>query len=146
MYGAISADLLFDYAKKIGMWFQQPLAGLETPEWYFIKPEYLCRIPDEIHYYSADGTPYSSRGDVDHPSFTRLREHLANKGLIHIERSWSNGDRVLKSFYLNNYLMLPGDRFPCAPAMVYPLTRKGNYNNGEIDPTVKNYRDDSENF
>lgn len=146
MYGAISASVLFDHAKSMGMYVQQPLAGLETPEWYFIKPEYLCAVTNEIQYYSADGQRYGSHGSVDHPSFTRLREHLAKKGLIHIERSWCNGDRVLKSFYLNNYLMLPGDRFPSASAMMYPLTRKGNYNNGEIDPTVKNYRDASEIF
>lgn len=142
MYGAISGDLLLELAHKMGIYSQPELEGLHTPEWYFIKPEFLCDVPDEIVYYSPDGKRFSSAGSVDHPSFTRLREHLASKGLIEIQRSWRNGDSVVKSFYLNNYLMLPGDKFACAAAMQYTLKRYGNYNNGEIDPTMKNYRDE----
>lgn len=141
MYGAISGQFMLELAHKMGMYAQPELEGLHTPQWFFIKPEYLCRVRDELTYFNPKGQPYGISGDVDHPSFTRLREHLGSKGLIKIERSWTNGDRVLKSFYLNNYLMLPGDKFSSAGAMHYTLSRHGNYNDGQIDLTVKNYRD-----
>ena len=140
MYGVIPASLIMELAHKMGIYSQPELEGLHTPPWYFIKPEYLCRVRKELEYFSPDGKRCGISGVVDHPSFTELREHLGTKGLIKIERSWSNGDRVLKSFYLNNYLMLPGDTFSSAGAMHYTLSLHGNYNNGQIDPTVKNYR------
>lgn len=142
MYGGIPASVLLDYAKSIGIYSQPPLDGLHTPPWFFIEPEYLCSVVNKISYYSPDGKPYGTHGTVDHPSFTRLREHLVGEGLISVERGWINGDRVLKSFYLNNYLMLPGDKFLSASAMWHYMERNGNYNNGQIDPTVKNYRND----
>lgn len=142
MYGAIDAGFLIDYAKSIGMYHQLPLEGLHTPEWYFIKPEYVVSVTKELRYFTSNGSIRGQHSTVDHPSFTELREHLGKNGLIQIERSWSNGDRVLKSFYLNNYLMLPGDKFACGAAMHYTLERHGNYNNGQIDSTVKNYREE----
>ncbi len=142
MYGGISADLLVNYARRVGIYMQLELEGLHTPEWYFINPEYLTDVVDQLQYYSPCGETHGSHGSVDHPSYTRLRKHLAEKNLIHMELGWRNGDRVNKSFYLNNYLMLPGDKFSCAAAMKYTMQKHGNYNNGKIDPTVKNYRDE----
>jgi hypothetical protein len=54
---------------------------------------------------------------IDHPEFTRLREELSDKGYIRIERSWWNGDRVLRSFQLNEVKYRKGDRFLSAGAM-----------------------------
>lgn len=65
----------------------------------------------------------SSVSSEDHPEFAKLREMLGEQGFIHIERGWWNGDRVLKSFYLNDKKFKPGDRFYCASAMHFTLTQ-----------------------
>ena len=49
----------------------------------------------------------------DHPEFVKLREQLKSTGYIEIQRSWWNGDRVLKSFTLNNKKFKKGEKFPC---------------------------------
>jgi len=59
----------------------------------------------------------------DHPEFARLRDQLEAQGYIRCERSWSNGDRVLKSFSLNDVPFEPGEQFCCAAAMKYHLER-----------------------
>lgn len=59
----------------------------------------------------------------DHPEFTKLREQLGKDGFISIERGWWNGDRVKKAFILNGKLFKKNDKFSCAEAMHYTLTR-----------------------
>jgi len=59
----------------------------------------------------------------DHPEFARLRDQLEAQGYIRCERSWSNGDRVLKSFTLNGVAFESGEQFCCAAAMKYHLER-----------------------
>jgi hypothetical protein len=53
----------------------------------------------------------------DHPMFTELREQLEREGYISIQRGWWNGDRVLKSFKLNEWTFRKGQKFSSAPAM-----------------------------
>jgi len=53
----------------------------------------------------------------DHDQFTRLREELGSLGYISIERKWWNGDRVLKSFKLNEWTFRKGHKFSCAAAI-----------------------------
>ena len=53
----------------------------------------------------------------DHDEFTKLREQLEREGFIKIERSWWNGDRVLKSFKLNEFTLRKGHKFLSAGAM-----------------------------
>jgi hypothetical protein len=60
-------------------------------------------------------------GTKDHPEFNRFREQLGLEGYIHIERSWCNGDRVLKTFTLNSVEFEVGDKFCCACAMKHHL-------------------------
>lgn len=60
---------------------------------------------------------WSSVQNEDHPEFKKLRELLGMQGYIKIQRSWSNGDIVLKEFRLNGYNFKKGDRFPCAAAL-----------------------------
>lgn len=99
----------------------QPSLPLHTPR-YRIKDEYVCSVPDSIVCeLTPTGTNWSSSGVTDHPSFTRLRNHLEAKGLIETQRSWSNGDRVLEEFYLNDVLFKAGDTFFCAAAMSHTL-------------------------
>lgn len=61
-----------------------------------------------------------------HPKFTEFRELLEKEGYIKIERSWSNGDRVLKPFKLNNKTFKKNEQFPCAAAMKGHLKYKQN--------------------
>jgi hypothetical protein len=65
----------------------------------------------------------SMQGSEDHPKFAELRDQLEAQGYIRCERSWSNGDRVLKSFTLNGVPFEPGEQFCCAAAMKYHLER-----------------------
>lgn len=75
--------------------------------------------------YSVGKNMYGSVGTVDHPHFTELRNHLESKKLIKTQRNWSNGDSVLKPFYLNEIYFEHNDQFASASAMSYTL-RKGN--------------------
>lgn len=54
---------------------------------------------------------------IDHPEFTKLREELGKRGYIKIERGWWNGDRVEKTFKLNEWLFKKGDKFASASAL-----------------------------
>jgi hypothetical protein len=53
----------------------------------------------------------------DHDEFTKLRNRLEELGYISTTRNSWNGDRVLKSFKLNEWTFRKGHRFPCAAAM-----------------------------
>jgi hypothetical protein len=61
---------------------------------------------------------------VDHPKFTELRNNLEKLGYISTCREISNGDYVLKPFYLNDVFFAKQAQFPCAPAIHYDLIRK----------------------
>ena len=67
-------------------------------------------------------SPMYSIGNKDHDEFTKLREQLGTEGYITIERNWSNGDRVVKQFYLNDVKFKKNDKFCCAAATKYTLT------------------------
>lgn len=53
----------------------------------------------------------------DHDEFTKLRNQLGELGYIKIERGWSNGDRVIKGFKLNEWTFRKGQQFSSATAM-----------------------------
>ena len=53
----------------------------------------------------------------DHDEFTKLRNQLEEEGYIEVQRSWWNGDRVLKPFKLNEWTFRKGHKFMCAAAM-----------------------------
>ena len=59
----------------------------------------------------------TSTSNKDHDEFTKLREELGRLGYIEIQRGWWNGDRVLKSFKLNEWTFRKGYIFPSAAAM-----------------------------
>ena len=58
-----------------------------------------------------------SISNKDHDEFTKLRDQLEELGYIETQRSWWNGDRILKSFKLNEWTMRKGHKFPCAAAL-----------------------------
>ena len=53
----------------------------------------------------------------DHDEFTNLRDQLEELGYITTWRNCWNGDRVLKSFKLNEWTFRKGHKFPCAAAL-----------------------------
>ena len=58
-----------------------------------------------------------SISNKDHDEFTKLRNQLEELGYIKTERQWWNGDRVTKSFKLNEWTFRKGHQFPSAGAM-----------------------------
>ena len=59
----------------------------------------------------------SVMGSDDSTEFKALRNQLEAEGYIQCQRSWWNGDRVLKRFYLNGVSFDPDDQFPSGGAM-----------------------------
>jgi hypothetical protein len=104
-----------------------------------IDPEYVTEVTvHQTYYRHADKNTLTGEELVeviknpvvgsmtsteDHPEFSRLRDRLGELGYISIERGWSNGDRVLKSFSLNGVAFEPGEQFCCAAAMKFHLER-----------------------
>lgn len=119
MFGVISGAVLLDLAKKGG--YMQQLELLEPVPFIEIDLKYLSNVYIDYRWHGADGMGITS--SQDHPSFEKVRRLLGNKGYIHIEESYSNGDRVLKPFYLNRYLFEEGDKFCCAGALHYTIKR-----------------------
>ena len=118
MFGAISGSVLLDLVKKGG--YMQQLDLLEPVPFITIDLKYLSNVYIDYRWHGDGmGITYSQ----DHPSFEKVRRLLGNKGYIHIEESYSNGDRVLKPFYLNRYLFQEGDKFCCAGALHYTIKR-----------------------
>jgi len=93
-----------------------------------LKREYISDVVDAKHMTlnMYDGSTISgmSHGTIDHPEFTKLRDMLQQQGYISTERSWINGDRVLKPFSLNTLKFKIGEQFPCAAALDVLLSIK----------------------
>lgn len=73
--------------------------------------------PDELVEALGNSSVATLISTIDHPEFTKLRERLNTDGYINIQRSWWNGDTVLKPFTLNGYKFKKNNRFPCAAAL-----------------------------
>ena len=93
-----------------------------------IDEEYLCQVTifkdymkdrpeDEQLIAKLKGHRFCSTSSDDHPEFKKLRNQLEQDGFIKTERSWWNGDRVLKIFKLNGYEFRIGEQFPCGAAI-----------------------------
>jgi hypothetical protein len=65
----------------------------------------------------------SSTWTEDHPEFAALRRQLSELGYINMITNYWNGDRVLKSFKLNGFIVKAGSKFPSAYPMGYALGR-----------------------
>lgn len=97
--------------------------------------QFLCDVIDHKEWGAYDHIPadeltneqlikilkgedrYSSTGTKDHPEFNKLRDQLEEQGYIQCQRSWWNGDQVLKPFTFNSKKFKKGDQFPCGAAM-----------------------------
>ena len=101
---------------------------------FTIDPEYLTSVTirDEWNTYTKNGRvptaeeliliiqgkgECSTTSSADHPEFAKLREQLGANGYISIQRSWWNGDSVLKPFTLNRRKFKVGAQFSSAGAM-----------------------------
>lgn len=73
-------------------------------------PEDLIKILQGNHQWI-------SLSSKDHDEFTKLRNQLEELGYIETQRSWWNGDRVLKPFKLNGFILRKGHKFLSAGAM-----------------------------
>jgi hypothetical protein len=71
---------------------------------------------DLIEAIKYNNTSFSISHE-DHDEFTVLRNQLEQQGYIRCQRQWVNGDRVLKSFKLNEWTFKKGQNFPCAAAL-----------------------------
>lgn len=71
----------------------------------------------------------SSVSTDDSTEFKALRNQLEAEGYIQCERGWWNGDRVVKTFFLNGVRFDPDDSFPSGAAMKTRLrVARKNYN------------------
>lgn len=91
-----------------------------------LKKEYITSVSETkpVKLELFDGTMMLGTGisHIDHPKFTELRDKLEREGYIKTQRSWWNGDSVLKKFILNGMPFKVGDKFPCASALGIWLT------------------------
>lgn len=105
-----------------------------------IDPECLCSVmvkivyprfggrtdltDDEFLHLLKNPEPMVGTRHEDHPEFAKLRDRLEHLGYIKTERTWWNGDRVLKPFALNGARFRKGDRFLCAAAIRWDIEIK----------------------
>ena len=109
MFGAIDGGIYLELLKRSG-WMEQ--LEFDFPPVIYISKDKLVSLPMG-YTWNTTGWIYSE----DHPAFTSLRNRLEKEGYIKTERNWSNGDRVIKPFYLNNMYFEIGEQFSCAPAL-----------------------------
>ena len=69
-----------------------------------------------------------SISNKDHDEFTKLRNLLEEQGYITTQRNCWNGDRILKSFKLNEWTFRKNHKFPCAAAMRVSIDCARKYN------------------
>jgi len=101
---------------------------------FTILKEYLTDVTDNYVKYKYDTTKeltneqlvdilvngniaYKSFGIKNHPEFEKLRDQLEELGYIRTSRNSSNGDRVLKTFKLNDMIFDEQTTFYCAAAL-----------------------------
>ncbi len=72
---------------------------------------------EQISKILADSDKIIITSTVDHPEFSNLRNRLEELGYILTQRSWWNGDTVVKPFTINGWRFKYGDRFLSADAM-----------------------------
>jgi len=100
----------------------------ETLEWHLtIHKEYNSYLnkdvvtdDDLVNALKGIGN-WSSTGSDDGPEFKALRNQLEELGYIECQRSWWNGDRVLKPFQLNGLRFKKGEQFSCGAALKFHL-------------------------
>lgn len=88
-----------------------------TTKTKIIPSDTLSWPSDVLSYLESTDYVVTTTQNIDHPQFTELRETLGQQGYIEIQRSWWNGDRVVRPFELNQHQFEVGETFPCAAAL-----------------------------
>jgi hypothetical protein len=73
--------------------------------------------PDDIIKLLLQHHEITSVRNDDSPEFKALRNQLESEGYIECQRGWWNGDRVLKTFFLNGVRFDADDQFSSGAAM-----------------------------
>ena len=128
MFGAVPIEWLIDEARSMGIYTQ---LELNIPRHYIIDEDFLSSVMVSFHHLNGKGQKTGSTSSVDHPAFAALRNHLEATDRIEVQRNWSNGDRVLNPFYLNDKFFEEGDQFSCASAMGNSLRVKNRINKSD---------------
>ena len=122
MFGGIPGSILLDILKQNGHMYQLSLPL--TPPEYTIPEEYFTSVP--IGYECVEeytGNTIKTSNSVNHPGFENIRSLLEKKGFIDVQRSWVNGDVVLKTFRLNGHWFYPGDQFSSPEPCLYTIKK-----------------------
>jgi len=94
--------------------------------------EYLSKATvtddDLIRALRGEGNRSVSSSD-DSDEFKALRNQLEAEGYIQCQRNWWNGDRVLKTFFLNGVRFDRDDQFSSGAAMKLHLQFARKYKN-----------------
>lgn len=100
----------------------------ESIEWHIsVYTEYNSHLDKEVvtnedlvEVIKGNGK-WSTTGSDDGPEFKALRNRLEELGYIECQRSWWNGDRVVKSFQLNGLKFKKGEQFSSGAALKFHL-------------------------
>lgn len=123
MFGAIPFDIMIKIANSNGCYYQLPL--FETPPKLILKEEHCCSIFSGYTIeYNEHGHSSSCHSQKEHPAFSAIRNWLASRNFINKCESYSNGDIVLKEFFINDHFFNIGDTFYCASALKYTLFKQ----------------------
>jgi GTP1/Obg family GTP-binding protein len=87
-----------------------------------IKQEDLT--PDQVFKIIKGEDICTTTSSDDHPEFKELRNTLEDQGFIKTERTWWNGDRVLKTFTLNGAIFRKGEKFCSGAAIKWDVDHK----------------------
>ena len=96
-------------------------------EYDFIKDRNNITHDDLIKILKGHDRSYSI-SSKDHDEFTKLRDQLEELGYITTQRNCWNGDRILKPFYVNEWLFKKNHKFPCAAALNVSISCAKKYN------------------
>jgi hypothetical protein len=105
-------------------------------EHFFIDPDFLTTktvvterdLPgetseDRLRRY-LEGRRYITTTSEDHPEFQNLRNLLEKLGYILTQRTYHNGDLVLKDFFLNRALFKKGETFYSPHPLKFTIDQK----------------------
>jgi hypothetical protein len=113
-------NFTIDESKPFDVTIREVLSSLENTE----NP-----TADDLVRILKGYQPMTSVRNDDSPEFKSLRNTLEAKGYIECQRSWWNGDRVLKSFTLNGIKFEVGNKFFSGAAMRNHLEWERKYEN-----------------
>jgi hypothetical protein len=112
---------------------------------FTIDPQFICEVtlfrqwsmyekvdpdkltPDDLVKIIKGQDRCSIFSSQDHPEFAKLRDSLEEQGYIKTQRSWCNGDTVIKPFMLNDIKYKKGDRFLSACALKVAIESAKKY-------------------